>query len=354
MLRLVDANTALGQKFSDIIDVRSPLEFVEDHIPGAVSLPVLDDAERARVGTMHKQVSPFEARKVGAGLVSANIARHLESYLADKPPSYRPLLYCWRGGQRSNSFAIVLHEVGWHVSVLEGGYKSYRRHVMESLGVLPSRFSFRVLCGFTGSGKTDILKALAARGEQVLDLEALANHQGSLLGEPVEGQNVGQKKFETRLWKALSSMDIQRPVWTEAESAKIGRVFCPKSLLQKLRSSVRVEVYAEMDERVRYLNARYEHWHQDPKGLASKLDRLTKRHGKREIQSWKEMILRGDWAGFVEAVLTEHYDPSYRTAGEETASAPQLSLSVQNLLTGGADEAADRLLSLHRSLKTVE
>jgi tRNA 2-selenouridine synthase len=190
-------------RFDAVIDVRSPAEFADDHIPGAVNLPVLNDAERARVGTIYKQVSPFEARKVGAALVSRNVARHLDDHFAARPKEYRPLLYCWRGGQRSGSFALVLSQVGFRVGVLAGGYKTYRGEVMDGLRERPGRFAYRILAGPTGSGKTAVLRAIAAAGGQVLDLEGLAAHRGSLLGAEPDAPQPTQKRFESLLHQRL-------------------------------------------------------------------------------------------------------------------------------------------------------
>ena len=148
--------------FDEVIDVRSPSEFALDHVPGAANCPVLDDEERARVGTLYKQVSPFDARKLGAALVSKNIARHLEEHFRGRDRGWRPLVYCWRGGKRSGAMAHVLREIGWDAATLEGGYRSYRREVMAQLEKLPARFRFRVVCGATGSGKSRLLEALAA------------------------------------------------------------------------------------------------------------------------------------------------------------------------------------------------
>lgn len=190
-------------RFDVIVDVRSPAEFADDHIPGAINLPVLSDDERARVGTIYKQVNPFEARKVGAALVSRNIARHLDEHFADKPKEYRPLLYCWRGGQRSGSFALVLSQIGFRTTLLDGGYKTYRAEVMDGLRELAPRFAFRVLAGRTGSGKTRVLRELAALGEQVLDLEEVAVHRGSLLGSEPDRPQPPQRLFESRLFERL-------------------------------------------------------------------------------------------------------------------------------------------------------
>ena len=157
--------SALG--FDDIIDVRAPAEWAEDHIPGAINLPVLDDAERAQVGTVYKQVNPFTARKLGAALVARNAATHLQGPLADKPGGWRPLVYCWRGGQRSGSFASILAQIGWRVELVAGGYKAFRGLVVDALYHQPVPAPVVVLDGNTGSAKTEVLALLAARGVQV-------------------------------------------------------------------------------------------------------------------------------------------------------------------------------------------
>jgi len=332
--------------YDEIIDVRAPVEFEEDHLPGAVNLPVLNDEERVLVGTIYKQESVFEARKVGASLVSANISRYLATHLRDRPGGYRPLLYCWRGGQRSRSMATVFSEVGWPVTVLEGGYKAFRGRVLEDLKETPRRFSYRVLAGLTGTGKTEILKELASRGEQVLDLEGLANHQGSLLGEPEGGQNTSQKHFESQLWHSLSGFDGARAVWTEAESAKIGQVFCPKALLDMLRESVRIEVEVPMDDRVAYLHAHYRGWEARGAVLMSKLKWLNRRHGQKEIDAWRELADAGQWRELVRRLLEVHYDPAYRSALEKNAMGPGRSIQTSNLLQDGCTRAADTLLGM--------
>jgi tRNA 2-selenouridine synthase len=213
--------------FDDLIDARSPSEYHEDHLPGAISLPVLDDEERARVGTLYKQDSPFAARRLGAALVSRNIARHLETALAGKPRAWRPLVYCWRGGKRSGALAHVLREVGWAARTLEGGYRAYRRWVVAELAAQPARFAYRVVHGATGSGKSRLLRALARAGAQVLDLEALAAHRGSVLGGLPGEPQPSQKRFESRLYAALAALDPGRPVYVEGESRKIGQLQVP-------------------------------------------------------------------------------------------------------------------------------
>ncbi len=344
MKTIAASEVSLG-RYDEILDVRAPSEFAEDHLPGAINLPVLTDSEREQVGTIYKQESVFEARKIGAALVSTNIAKHIQSHLADKPGGYKPLIYCWRGGQRSRSLALVLDQIGWPITLLEGGYKAYRTRVLSDLTTIPTHFEYRVLAGLTGTGKTEILKNLRERGEQILDLEGLANHQGSLLGEPEEGQNISQKKFETRLWHMLSTMDPSRVVWTEAESAKIGKVFCPKALIGMLRQSMRIEVQVPMGDRVDYLNARYSHWQEKPERIMQKLKWLSKRHGHEEVDKWGEFAEAGKWGHFVERLLSVHYDPAYRMA-LDNASGPTCEISTQDLLGAGCTDAASQLLAM--------
>ena len=169
-------------QFDEIIDVRTPAEFAEDHIPGSINCPVLDNEQRIEVGTLYKQHSPFEAKKIGAAYVAENIAYHLRHTFQDRNKDWTPLIVCWRGGQRSGSMTLIFRRVGWDAQQLQGGYKDYRQLVIENLAELPRKMSFRVVCGATGSGKSRVLQELAARGEQILDLEDIACHKGSVLG----------------------------------------------------------------------------------------------------------------------------------------------------------------------------
>jgi tRNA 2-selenouridine synthase len=197
------AAAAARAQFDLVVDVRTPGEFALDHVPGAVNLPVLSDAERAEVGTVYVQESRFKARRIGAAYLARNVARHLETALVDRPGSFRPLLYCWRGGMRSNAMAQILAQVGWRTAVLAGGYRTYRREVTARLYDASPTFLAVVLDGPTGAGKTAILHRLAARGVQVLDLEALAEHRGSLLGALPGRAQPSQKLFESRVLAAL-------------------------------------------------------------------------------------------------------------------------------------------------------
>jgi tRNA 2-selenouridine synthase len=298
--------------FDALIDVRSPAEYAEDHIPGALSCPVLDDAERARIGTLYKQVSPFQARKLGAALVARNIARHLETSFAQMERGWRPLLYCWRGGKRSGAMAHVLREVGWQAKTLEGGYRAYRRHVLERLAALPGALTLRVIHGATGSGKSRLLRALADAGAQVLDLEQLAAHRGSVLGHLPGRPQPSQKWFESLLLERLAGFDPARPVYVEGESRKIGQVQVPEALIETMRAAECVVLEADTDTRVALLMDEYRHFFAERAALAAQLDCLVGLHGRAVVGEWKALAAHGEWPALVARLLAEHYDPAYR------------------------------------------
>ncbi len=308
----VVASAEMFASFDAVIDVRSPAEFVEDHVPGALSCPVLDDAERARVGTIYKQESPFQARRIGAALAAQNIARHLEGALAGKPRGWRPLVYCWRGGKRSAAMAHVLREIGWDAKTLAGGYKSYRRWVVGELAALPGALTFRVVHGATGSGKSRLLRALERAGAQVLDLEELAAHRGSVLGGLPERAQPSQKWFESLLARELTTLDAARPVYVEGESRRIGQVQLPEALIGAMRAAECLLLEADVGTRVAVLMQEYRHFFEDRGALAAQLDCLVGLHGRAVVDAWQALAARGAWPELVERLLVEHYDPAYR------------------------------------------
>jgi tRNA 2-selenouridine synthase len=298
--------------FDEVVDVRSPSEYAEDHLPGATSCPVLDDEQRARVGTMYTQVSTFQAKKLGAALVARNIARHLEEHFAQRERDWRPLIYCWRGGQRSGAMAQVLRQVGWHVSTLQGGYRSYRREVLVQLDSLPARLRFKVVCGATGSGKSRLLEALAAQGAQVLDLEALARHRGSVLGDLPDDPQPSQKMFDSLVWDRLRRLDPARPVFVESESRKIGVVQVHGALLERMRDAECLRIEVPTSERISFLKQEYSHFLGDPAPLKAKLGCLKDFYGGEVIGRWLSLADAGDWDALVPDLLANHYDPAYR------------------------------------------
>lgn len=305
------ANLSQLAEFDEIIDVRTPAEFAEDHIPGAINCPVLSDEERITVGTLYKQVSPFEARKVGGALVAKNIAHHLETRFHGHPKSWKPLIYCWRGGQRSGAMSIILAQVGWAAHKLEGGYKTYRRGVLEQLAELPQHFTFKVVCGPTGSGKSRLLAAFAETGHQVLDLEGLAQHRGSVLGRLPQQPQPLQKWFDSQLLLALRSFDPARPVYVESESKKIGNIAVPAALFDAMHAAECLLLETPLDVRVAGLQEDYLHYINDPEALIAQLQALHPFHGSQQLEHWSELIRAGDFAALVAELLTLHYDPSY-------------------------------------------
>jgi tRNA 2-selenouridine synthase len=302
--------------FDTVVDCRSPAEYAEDHIPGAISAPVLDDAERASVGTLYKQRSPFDAKKLGAALVAKNVARHVETLFADKGRGWRPLVYCWRGGKRSGAMAHILREVGWDAQTLPGGYREYRRSVVGQLETIPQTFHWRVIHGPTGSGKSRLLAALRRAGAQVLDLEELAAHRGSVLGNLPDRPQPSQKWFESLLLHELDAFDAARAVFVEGESKKIGQLQVPEALIERMRASRCILLDTAMEARVSLLLQEYRHFVEDPPVLEAQLDCLVGLHGRERIAGWKGLAARGAWREFVKALLSEHYDPAYRRSSQ--------------------------------------
>jgi tRNA 2-selenouridine synthase len=330
--------------FDDIIDVRSPAEWAEDHLPGAISLPVLDDAERAMVGTIYKQDSPFRARKVGAALVAANAARHLQGPLADKPGGWRPLVYCWRGGQRSGSFASILSQIGWRVETVAGGYKSWRALVVKALYDDPVPSRVVVLDGNTGTAKTELLVLMAAQGVQVIDLEGLANHRGSLFGARPGGQP-SQKAFEGRLALALSALDPARPVVVEAESSKIGNCRMPPRLWRAMVAAPRIIVAAPLAARADYLARAYADLTADPAHLSRVIDCLRPLQPAEVIAAWQAQASAGDYAPLAADLMARHYDPRYVKQRSLTGAMQPVEVSTDNLSSDALPGLAARIIA---------
>jgi len=297
--------------FDAIVDAHSESEYALDRLPGDVNWPTLNDAERAQVGTEYAQVSAFEARKHGAVLAARNIARHAERELEHMPKGWTPLVYCWRGGQRSGSLAVVLDRIGFRVHVLEGGYRAFRRAVVEALETLPATLEFRVVCGPTGAGKSRLLQVLAAAGEPVLDLEALANHRGSVLGLVPGETQPSQKRFDTLVWDALRRLDPARPVWVESESRKIGDLRVPPELIARMRASPCAWLELALERRVDLLLDDYAFFVRDIDAFCARLDALRELRGREVVEGWQAAARAGDLREVVRDLLVTHYDPIY-------------------------------------------
>ena len=338
--------------FDMLIDVRSPAEFAEDHVPGAVNLPVLDDAERAQVGTIYVQESRFKARKIGAALIARNVARHLETALADQPGGFRPLVYCWRGGQRSHAMATILAEVGWRAGLLAGGYRTYRREVQTRLYEGRVAAPVVLLDGGTGTGKTELLGLLAKRGLQTLDLEGLAGHRGSLFGGI--GPQPSQKLFESRLLAAIDGLDPTRPVVVEAESSKIGDRMVPPALWQAMAGAPRIEVAAPREARARYLAATYREIVEDRAALEEAFRRLPVYPARRRLDDWRRLADAGAHAQLAEALIELHYDPAYARSAKKDGR-PRLGVvELADLTPADLVRAADAIAELAEARAKID
>lgn len=335
--------------FDAIIDARSEAEYLEDHLPGAINWPTLNDAERIEIGTLYKQVNPFEARKRGAAKAARNIAAHIEREVIDKPRDWQPLAYCWRGGQRSGSLALILSQIGFRVTLVEGGYKAFRAALLQDTQARVPGLSFRVICGPTGSGKTRLLQALAAQGAQVLDLEALANHRSSVLGAMPGLAQPTQKRFDTLIWERLRSFDPALPVFVESESKKVGNLSVSTALIEAMRGSPCLNLQLPDAERVALLLEDYDYLTRDVTYFCNRLSALVEIRSRAVVEHWQAQARAGQFAEVVLELLQQHYDPAY------------LQSMLRNFVQFGqaknlnpADRSAAAMTQLARQLLTSE
>lgn len=328
--------------YDEVIDTRSPAEYAEDHVPGAVNLPSLSNAERAEIGTIYVQESRFLARRLGAAYVARNAAEHLLTHLADKPATYRPLVYCWRGGMRSNSIALIYGQIGWRVGVLEGGWRSWRRLVQQALYEAPFPAPVAVLDGNTGSAKTAILAKVRARGGQVIDLEGLARHRGSLFGLVPGDAQPAQKGFESALAHAMARLDPTRPVLVEAESNRIGELRLPPALWRAMQEAPRIEIAAPVEARADWLTRAYADISADPEELAVRIAALGPYHARETIAEWQALAGAGDFAPLAARLMQEHYDPRYAKTRLRQAAATEV-LHADRLDDAAQEALADRI-----------
>ena len=300
-----------NKTFDTIIDVRSPLEYEEDHIIGSINCPVLNDQERIIVGTIYKKESTFKAKIIGSSLTARNIAKHIEEKFINQQGSWQPLVYCWRGGQRSKAFSIILSEVGWRTFQLEGGYKKYRNEVINFLNRIGSKLKIILISGKTGSAKTKILQNIKLQGGQILDLENLANHKGSLLGKIPGLKQPSQKLFESKLYHQIKQLDLRKNVYIEAESSKIGNIHIPKTIWAKMIVSPRIEIQADLELRSSFLLKDYRYMCENPELIKPIIYGLKNRLSKKLINDWLELITKKLWLDLTKSFLENHYDPSY-------------------------------------------
>ena len=352
-VKMTDAATL--SRFDAIIDVRSPSEFAEDHLPGAINLPVLSDAERAEVGAIYKQVSRFTARRVGAAHIARNVAHHLETALADKTGKFMPLLYCWRGGMRSNAMATILSQIGWRIGVLEGGYKTWRRAVVAAMRDSTAPLPVMLLDGQTGTAKSEILRAAQAKGVQVLDLEGFARHRGSVFGSFADDPQPDQKLFESRLYDALSRFDLWRPILVEAESNRIGDCEVPRCLWLAMQDAPRIVLEAPPEIRAAYLVDAYQDIIANTGAVVDAINRLKSFHSKERIAEWRAMAAARDWRPLAADLMRVHYDPLYERSRERgRCGAPIVRFSLDRLDGATFQRVAEEIASALMSLKQKE
>lgn len=332
----------LSHGFDTVIDVRSPAEFADDHLPGAINLPALSNDERAEVGTIYKQVSTFKARKLGASLVLNNVAKHIAGPLNGHDGGWKPLVYCWRGGQRSGVFSMILKEVGWRADTIQGGYQTYRRIVNDRLYQNPLPHQIILLDGDTGTAKTELLPLLTARGVQTLDLEGLAGHRGSLLGALPSGQP-SQRAFETKLALALNALDPNKPTIIEAESSKIGRICLPPSLWARMTKAPRIVLDVATPARIAYLAQAYDDILRDPETIRKRLAPLRRVRGHAVVNRWKDLQDTGDYAGLAAALIADHYDPSYAKSRQSDTRTTLATINGDSLMHDGLNRLADQI-----------
>jgi tRNA 2-selenouridine synthase len=289
-----------------LVDVRSEKEFGEGHIPGAFNIPILNNSERIAVGTDYKQKGQLEAIKTGFRLVGPRIIDIVNE--AEKlSPERELLVHCWRGGMRSANFCHFLGMARIRTRQLQGGYKAYRKMVLESF---KSPFQFVVIAGCTGSGKTEILRELAKKGEQIIDLEKLANHKGSVFGGLMMPPQPTTEQFQNDLFEEILKLDLTRRIWIEDESIAVGKIFLPEELWKRMSDSPIAEMNVEKGTRIKRLVGEY--GPADKTQFLSGMERITKKLGGQHFKNAKEKLLQGAIASSIEILLT-YYDKAYAT-----------------------------------------
>ena len=333
-------------KYDNIIDVRSQSEFNEDHIPGAINLPVLDDKERKKIGTIYKKKSPFEAKVLGSSLIAKNISEYLIKKLKNKNGAWRPLVYCWRGGQRSKSLCLIMQEIGWRVSQLQGGYKYYRNDITKNLQILSPKLKIILISGKTGTGKTKLLSEIKSNDGQILDLEGIACHKGSLLGKDLKNKQPSQKLFESQIYNALKNINLRKNIYLEAESSKIGNLHIPQPLWKKMLISKKINIETSLESRIKFLLNDYKYAQLDDKFFKPLIDGLKRRISKKIIDDWKFHIKNKDWKQLTESLLTNHYDPAYISNYEKKNQKIIKNFTFNKVTKNELNSLANKILNL--------
>ena len=289
-----------------VVDVRTPAEFEQGHIPTAHNLPIFSNEERVQVGTTYKQEGREPAILLGFDLTGPKWSGFIKRAL-EIAPDKKIMLHCWRGGMRSGAMAWALNLYGFEVYLLEGGYKSYRRWALDYFST-PCRFL--ILGGMTGSGKTQILKAMPAAGEQIIDLEDIAQHQGSSYGSMGKLIQPTNEQFENNLAWELYQKDKSKTIWLEDESRTVGKCYIPKAMWEQMRQSKVIKLEVPQEERVRFLAEEYGQL--DKTFLIESTERISRRLGPEQTRDAVQAIRENRMSDFIRKVLV-YYDKTYGT-----------------------------------------
>jgi tRNA 2-selenouridine synthase len=296
-----------------VVDVRSEGEYGMGHIQPAINIPLLNNAERVAVGTDYKQKGQLEAIKTGFRLVGPRLLDIIEA--TEKIAIKKEIIvHCWRGGMRSSNFCQFVGMAGIKTHQLTGGYKSYRHVAIESF---KKPFQFKIIGGCTGSGKSEILRALGKQGEQIIDLEKLASHKGSAFGGLMQAPQPTTEQFQNDLFEEILKLDIHKPIWIEDESIAVGKIFLPDELWRTMSASPVVEIALDKADRIKRLV--HEYGDADQEEFLKAMERITKKLGGQHFKVAKEKLLLGDMASTIEILLT-YYDKAYLNGLEKKKS----------------------------------